>query len=150
MRLTVSESGDIDVLNTKLKQGATKTISRAIFLVMNYMETAAKKNLNEGVYQTATPGSPFKRTRKAQQSIVGQMQSSQSARVYMGVNYGKYIEEGTGIYNGRKPYWTTFGGILDYPIFYKGMKARPFWAPAIKETKSNLPDLLAKAAKDTL
>jgi hypothetical protein len=148
MKLDVDTKGDILVVK-RLQTGSKKVVKRAVFLVMNKMETLAKQNINLAVYST-TAGK-YKRSGKAQQSIIGQQTSDTSARVYGGVNYLKYIEEGTGIYHepdARKPYFTTFGGLLQNPIYYKGMKARPFWAPAIKETRNETPSLIKKAVQD--
>jgi hypothetical protein len=144
------DDGKIHLLTKKLKTGASKITDRAVFLTMNKMETLAKQNIRKSIYRTTPPGKPFKRTRKAVQSITGDQSSSTSARVFMGVDYGKYLEKGTGIYAGHRPYFTTFGGILPHPIKYKGMKARPFWVPAIEETREAIPSLLKKAVKESL
>lgn len=147
MNLSISQSGNIEAFKNKLNNGGAKITQKAVFLTMNFMETQAKKNISKSIYRS--PKSPiYSRSGKAQQSIIGQMLSINSAKVYMGVNYGKYLEEGTGIYNGRKPYFTTFGGLLKNPILYKGMKARPFWKPSIKETKQEIPKILTKVAKE--
>ena len=146
MYLGLDLKGNVEITK-KLNTGANSLAKRAIFLVINKMETLAKQNISASVY-SSTPSEVYTRSGKAQQSIIGQQSSDLSGRVYMGVNYGKYLEGGTGIYAGNNPYWTSFGGLLDHPIYYQGMEARPFWAPAIKETKQNIPVLLKKAAND--
>jgi HK97 gp10 family phage protein len=147
--LTIDEKGAVQTLGNytkRLEKAGKVATQRAVFLTMNYMETQAKKNINKAIYQS--PAGKYTRSGKAQQSIIGQMLSTNSARVYMGVNYGKYLEEGTGVYNGRKPYFTTFGGLLPNPIFYKGMKPRPFWVPSVKETKKEIPKIFEKVIKE--
>ena len=143
MELSLSTTGFIEA-SKRLKDGARGAISKAVFRVANVMETTAKKNIRDSVYASTKPGKPFSRSGKAQQSITVAKLDDLQSRVYMGVKYGQYLEFGTGIYRGRKPYWTTFGGQLTRPIFYKGMKARPFWMPAVNETKRQIPEILKK------
>lgn len=133
-----------DILVKKLSKGATNAISKAVFLVGNFFETKAKENINKSVYQSSA-STWYKRTGKAQQSIVMQQLSSEKAKVFMGVKYGKYLEEGTGIYAGHRPFFTTFGGQLKRAVKYKGMRARPFWKPAISETRKEVKNLAQKA-----
>lgn len=133
----------------KLKKGAQPLLGTVITRIATFMERTAKENLRTSVYSTPAPRKPFRRSGKARQSIIRAVLGTLTQRVYMGVKYGKYLEEGTGIYHtpgARKPYWTTFGGILDKPVKYKGMKARPFWAPAIKKTRENVPRIMQEEA----
>jgi HK97 gp10 family phage protein len=126
----------------RFKTGARVAISGAVFRVANVMEITAKKNIRNSVYASPKPSAPFSRSGKAQQSITVAKLDDLQSKVYMGVNYGQYLEYGTGIYRGRKPYWTTFGAQIPRAILYKGMKARPFWMPAIEETKKQIPSIL--------
>jgi len=148
MQLSIDTTGFIET-SKRLKVGALPALSRAVFKVANKMETTAKRNLQTSVYASPKPKSPFSRTGKALQSISVEQVDPLQSRVRAGVNYAKYLETGTGIYNGRQPYWTTFGGILPRPIFYKGMRARPFWKPAIETTQRAIPAIL-KAEIDKL
>jgi HK97 gp10 family phage protein len=142
MELELSTTGFIEA-SKRLKVGARPAIAKAVFRVANVMETTAKKNLQKSVY--ASPKSTwYSRTGKAQQSITIAKLDDLQSRVYMGVKYGQYLERGTGIYAGRKPFWTTFGGQLDRPIKYKGMRSRPFWMPAVEATKKQIPEILQK------
>jgi len=143
MQLELSTTGFIEA-SKRLKVGARGAISKAVFRVANVMETTAKKNLQKSVYASPKPSAPFSRSGKAQQSITVAKLDDLQSRVYMGVKYGQYLERGTGIYAGRKPYWTTFGGQIDRPILYKGMRARPFWMPAVEATKKQIPEILQK------
>lgn len=131
-------------VSKRFKKGARSGISRAVFLIANKLETKAKENIKQSVYSSSKPPAPFKRTGKAQQSITVAKLDDLRSKVYMGVKYGQYLEHGTGIYRGRKPYWTTFGGQIPRPILYKGMRARPFWKPAIDETKKLVNDIINK------
>jgi len=141
MELSLSTSGFVEA-SKRLKIGARGAIAKAVFKVANKMETTAKKNIQKSVYASPKPGKPFRRFGKAQQSITISKLDDLQSRVYMGVNYGQYLEYGTGIYRGRKPYWTTFGGQLENPVFYKGMKPRAFWIPAVETTKKQIPEIL--------
>jgi HK97 gp10 family phage protein len=113
-----------------------KLQSNIVLKVGNFFETKAKKNLRKSVYES--PITWYTRSGKAQQSIVYTPLGKNKAKVFMGVNYGKYLEYGTGIYHTpspRKPWLTTqipqSKGKL---IYMRGMRARPFWRPTIKET----------------
>lgn len=128
----------------KLKEGSESITARVITRTATFMERTAKSNIRESVY--STPKSKFyKRTGKARQSIMRSPVSAMAQRVYMGVNYGKFIEEGTGEPEGRKAWWTRLSNITGKPsdskqaIKMKGMKARPFWSPAIKTTQETVP-----------
>jgi HK97 gp10 family phage protein len=123
-----------------LEEGAGDILSNVITRVATFMERTAKLNIRQSVY--SSPRGLYNRTGKARQSIIRGVVSDTQQRVYMGVNYGIYLEKGTGIYNGRKPFYTTFGGLLDNPIKYKGMKARPFWKPAVDETRKNVSRII--------
>ena len=135
--IKVTDTGFIELqkkLDTPLKGRLSDFVRRA----GNEMETTAKKNINASVYQSEV--SPFyDRTGKAQQSIVMEMQSTLTARVFMGVDYGKYLEYGTGIYHtpdARTPWFTSkIPGTNGKTVYIKGMKARPFWHPAIDSTR---------------
>lgn len=126
-------------------------ISDIVFKVGNHMETAAKKNIQESVYRS--PQSSFySRTGNAQQSISLGRLGPNSVKVFMGASYGKYLEFGTGIYHtpdARTPWKTTkipgSGGKL---IYMRGMKARPFWRPAIKDTTEKIESIVLKIIKE--
>ena len=115
-------------------------INATLFRVGNYMETQAKTNIKKSVYSNKI-GNFYKFSGKALQSIIFPGVQNKQSKVFVGVKYAKYLETGTGIYNGRKPFWTTFGSQLDRPILYKGMKARPFWNLAIESTKKEIPKI---------
>lgn len=127
--------------DSTLKVLAQELTHNVVTRIATFMERAAKKNIRESVYKSA-PSKWYRRSGKSRQSIMRSPISNTSQRVFMGVKYGTYLENGTGIYNGRKPFWTTFGGQLEKPIKYKGMKARPFWKPAITETRKNVQRIM--------
>jgi HK97 gp10 family phage protein len=58
-----------------------------------------------------------------------------TAEVTVGVHYAIFVEFGTGIYavegNGRKTPWVYYSDKLKRFVFTRGMKASPFWMPAI-------------------
>jgi HK97 gp10 family phage protein len=141
MQLQLTTNGFVET-SKRFKLGARPAISKAVFRVANLMETTAKKNIKKSVYSSPKPSAPFSRSGKAQQSITVAKLDDLQSKVFMGVEYGQFLEYGTGIYRGRKPYWTTFGGQIDRPILYKGMKARPFWIPAVESTKKQIPEIL--------
>jgi HK97 gp10 family phage protein len=147
INININNSAFISTSNN-LKKGANPLITRVITRVATYMEREAKKNLLTVI--SATPAGEYRRTGKSRQSIMRAPTGKLQQRVFMGVDYGKYIEEGTGIYIGRKPWYTSFGGLLDHPIYYKGMPARPFWKPAIEATKQNIPRIIREESKKQL
>ncbi|WP_397537872.1 HK97-gp10 family putative phage morphogenesis protein [Rummeliibacillus pycnus] len=59
-----------------------------------------------------------------------------TALISVGADYGIYIEYGTGIYatngNGRKDGWVFYDERYGEFVFTKGMKAHPYWFPAIE------------------
>ena len=127
-----------------LNAGVRKEVNLGVWRVVTHIQNEAKKNVNKELKNSKAPGSPFRRTGKLQQSITGVMEMFAAGRVYVGANYGRYFEEGTGIYNKRSPYWTTFGGILDRPIFYQGMKARPFFKPAVEDGRNQAQAIITR------
>lgn len=147
---------DIDIDNKgftqirkKLQNGATAPLSSAITRIATFMERTAKEKLQKSVYASAE-SKWYTRTGKARQSITRSQVAPLTQKVYMGVNYGKYLESGTGAYNGRSAFWTTFGGRLEEAVLYKGMKKRPFWKPAIKETRKNVKRILKEEVEKSL
>ena len=142
LSLSVNEQAWIKTARM-LKEGSASTTARVITRLATLMERTAKTNIQTSVY--ASPVKEYKRTGKARQSIVRSEISSMSQRVYVGVNYGKYLEEGTGEPAGHKAWWTRLSNITGKPsdsnrvVKIKGMKARPFWKPAIETTKDNVP-----------
>jgi len=106
----------------------------------NVMETTAKQNISRSVY--STPSSPhYRRTGYAQQSIVFSYRGDKG-QVTMGAEYGKYLEQGTGVYIGRRPWYTSQIPGSDGVVYIRGMKKRPFWKPAENETKRRAPDIV--------
>lgn len=134
-----------------LKAGAKSPTAEAVLKVANFFETRAKENINESVY--ASPQSPFYgRSGKAKQSIIASKKDDLTYRVFMGVNYGKYLEEGTGIYAGHKSWQLTkaFGRKLETPITINGMKPRPFWKPTEEQTRKEAPIIIKKVIQKYL
>lgn len=142
MQLELSKFGFIEA-SKRLKVGARAALGKAVFRVANAMETTAKINIKQSVY-SSEKSFWYKRTGKAQQSIAVAKLDDLQSRVFMGASYGQFLERGTGIYAGRKAFWTTFGGQLDRPIKFSGMRKRPFWIPAIESTKKQIPEILEK------
>ena len=132
--IKVTDTGFIE-LQKKLDKPLKGRLSDFVRRAGNEMETTAKKNINVSVYQSEV--SPFyDRSGKAQQSIVMEMQSTLTARVFMGVDYGKYLEYGTGIHHTPDARTPWRGNIPTVGWrWIKGMKARPFWHPAIDSTR---------------
>jgi hypothetical protein len=96
---------------------------------------------------SSTASAYYTRSGKAQQSIIFRPISSKEGKVYMGVNYGQYLEHGTGIYHTpdkRTPWFTGKIPGTNGVVYIKGMKPRPFWNPAIKETKREIKNLASK------
>lgn len=60
-----------------------------------------------------------------------------SAKIIVGAHYGVYVEYGTGIYavegNGRKTPWVYWSDKLNRWVYTRGMKAQPYWTPAIEQ-----------------
>jgi len=149
LELTLNKQVWIKTSRT-LKEGSTSVTARVITRLATFMERTAKTNIRASVY--ASPKRVYKRTGKARQSIIRSKVSPTAQRVYMGVNYGVYLEEGTGIFNGRTAWWTRLSNITGQAddakkvIRIQGMKARPFWKPAIKATEENTPRIWAEEA----
>jgi hypothetical protein len=119
---------------------AKQTPAKLINQISTFMERTAKKEARTLIY--GTPSGEYTRTGKLAQSIAKQKQSKLKHKVFVGVNYGVYNETGTGIYNGRTAWKTSFGYLLDHPIWYKGMKARPYWSTAIKKTRKEAKKII--------
>lgn len=68
------------------------------------------------------------------------LQGGLTAKVSVGVEYAIYVEFGTGIYavegNGRSTPWTYYSDKLGRFVTTKGMRAQPFWEPAIDAGRS--------------
>lgn len=68
-------------------------------------------------------------------SIEMKMLGKHNAVVTVGVHYVIYVEYGTGIYaqngNGRQTAWTYFSTKLGRYVTTEGMRAQPFWGPAV-------------------
>ena len=130
-------------LRELLNTGVKKELNHSIFRVVSAAQQDMKVEVNKSIYLTKGPGKPFRRTRKLAQSITAQMLMYAAGRVFVGVNYGKYVEEGTGIYGfKKKAFWTTFGGILDRPILYQGMAPRPFIKPVVDRYENTAADMI--------
>ena len=145
--ITVTSEGIASKTSAQIGRDTKRVISNVLTRLATFMERTAKKNIQASVYSTQAPKG-FNRTGKARQSIARAQINPLAQRVYMGVKYGKYLETGTGIYNGRRPYWTTFGGQIERPILYKGMRARPFWKPAVKSTIKEINEAFKKEEKN--
>jgi hypothetical protein len=140
--ITVQTQGFIE-LKTKLSKPLQPKIKAVVQRLVLFMERQARRNITESVYNRAVP---WRRTGKARQSIIGKMIGSTSGRVYMGVNYGSFIEFGTrprtittpkrSLSNGQ----VFFGKTVNHP----GTKAYPFWRPAIKSTEQEAKKELKK------
>ncbi|MFJ7647715.1 HK97-gp10 family putative phage morphogenesis protein [Lysinibacillus sp. NPDC097279] len=68
-------------------------------------------------------------------SIKMEMLGKYNAVVTVGVHYAIYVEYGTGIYaengNGRRTPWTYYSLKLGRYVTTEGMRAQPFWGPAV-------------------
>ncbi|MFJ8515331.1 HK97-gp10 family putative phage morphogenesis protein [Lysinibacillus xylanilyticus] len=68
-------------------------------------------------------------------SIEMKMIGKYNAEVTVGAGYAIWVEFGTGIYaengKGRKTSWTYFSTKLGRYVTTDGMKAQPFWGPAV-------------------
>jgi len=135
MNINISTKGFVEAINI-LRQGVIKPARDIIMQIANQIETKAKRNFNVKPFSDL-----YTRTGKLQQSIINDQIDDQGLvrRVFVGVMYGHFIEEGTGIYAGKKPW---FGKIprLGYRKI-KGMKPYPFFGPAIEDTKGDIPDI---------
>lgn len=161
--ISVKLDGYIEVMKmfNDLKQ--SQIASRVVKLTANFLETTAKKNLKTVVYSRFVP---WKRTKKLQQSVVNQVINENSSRVYVGVDYGHFVEEGTKPHiirprPGKKflaiPLWGAKSSLktqkvtrkISKFIFVKqvnhpGTKPYPFFAPAIESTKTEIPFIWQK------
>lgn len=65
------------------------------------------------------------------------MDGGLKAKVTVDSEYAIFIEYGTGIYavngDGRKDGWVYYSDALGEYVFTRGMKAQPFWMPALKQ-----------------
>lgn len=71
-----------------------------------------------------------------------------SAEIIVGAEYGIYVEYGTGIYalegNGRKTPWVYWSEKLGRYVYTRGMKAQPYWTPAIEAGSKHFERKLKK------
>lgn len=142
--IDVKTEGIIEITR-KMMAGVSTPLERTVAKTANFLETKAKRTIRSVVY--STPKGWYNRTGKALQSIVAVKQNKLAWQVKVGVIYGYYLETGTGVYHKpdkHKPFWTTFGGVLPKSIYYRGMPARPFWHPSVKETRKQAPQILQK------
>lgn len=150
--ISLNEKGGQKII-AKYSKGVSAPISRAVMRLTLFMERTARDNITKSVYQRSVP---WVRSGKARQSIVGKQESPLSGRVTMGVKYGKFIEFGT------KPHVITARGrslvakiggkkvFLGKRVNHPGSKAYPFWNPAIKATKKQVPIELKKQINQAL
>jgi len=117
-----------------------------------FFENQAKRNIKKMVYSQPTS---FPRTGEAMRSIQWKFTHTTGTTLkgttYMGVPYGRYLEEGTGIYHtpgSRTPWFTNFGGKLAHGFMYRGQKAKPFWEKTRKETVEKTPQFINKYLKE--
>jgi hypothetical protein len=125
MDITLNKT-QLNKINSKLNFIASDNlIEKVIFKVANRIETQAKTNISRLIFKQSTG--------KLLQSVSIQKINKLSTKVLVGAKYGLYVNRGTGIFIGRKPWLTSFGGVLENPVWIKGMKPRPYWTDAIKK-----------------
>jgi HK97 gp10 family phage protein len=127
----------------------SKKVKEIVVKTANFFETTAKEQLRKVVYKKSVP---WTRTGKAQQSIVMRVKSNNEAQVYMGVNYGKFIEYGTKphVIQGKPILSWKVGGQRFFArrVNHPGTKPRPFWRPTIKLTKGKIPEIVSSIWKN--
>ena len=64
------------------------------------------------------------------------LDNGNAAMITVDADYAIYIEYGTGVYatggNGRKDGWVYYSEKYGEFVFTKGMRAQPFWIPALE------------------
>jgi HK97 gp10 family phage protein len=149
MQIDIQEEGFIK-LTSKLKKGTRESVARGITRVTQFMERETRRNITESVYNRSVP---WRRSGKARQSIVGQSVDDMTGKVFVGVNYARFIEYGTRPHQIRAKNarvlagdGRVFGRVVNHP----GSKAYPFWRPAVKTTQTEAPKIMQKEIRKDL
>ena len=130
-RIVVSHVGEY-------RQALEQTIDRAAEIIRGMMESNAKQEITEAVYDT--PETWYRRTGLLRNSITAQTaKDGDDTCVVVGtnVNYAPYVELGTGIYATggsrahRLPWWYMGSDGQMHRTF--GTAARPYLRPAVED-----------------
>lgn len=113
--------------------------NKVIFKIANRLETQTKLNISKLIFK--------KSTGKLLQSVSIKQKNKLEAQVLVGAKYGLFVNRGTGIFIGRKPWITNFGGVLPHAIRMKGFKPRPFWDEAVKKVKEESKTIISTTIK---
>ena len=105
------------------------------------MKAAITNSVNK--IQSNVRGKAAHRTGTLQRSIQTQVDYPQG-EVSVGEKYGKFLEEGTGIYVGHSKWKGNIPGVGVRWI--KGMKARPFFKPGVEEAAPYIEEQFTKVA----
>lgn len=144
-RTIASLRGTSRALKTRMRAAANEA---GVIVV-----AAARGNILPGGTPSATQ--PRNRTGNLQRSIGYEVSARGSNRAVLRYTtritvsrtapYGKYVEEGTGLYGPRHaPFQTRHGGGL---YMHPGMRARPYLAPALDESSTLVRAAYRRAVK---
>lgn len=129
-----------------LNKDLTRPISQAVTVVAAFMQNQAKVNLRQVIYSRSVP---WRRTGKLQQSVTVDSVDNLSKRVFVGVDYGKFVEKGTRphIIRPRRGKFLSFMNRDNKRIFAKevhhpGTKPYPFFIPAVVKTRQEMPEIV--------
>lgn len=135
-----------------LKKGITKPVENIIQSASTLMRNEATKNLKKVVYNRAVT---WKRTKDLLQSITIEKKSKLLHKVYVGMPYGIFVENGTNPHliqpkKGKKFLAFLIGGkmIFARSVNHPGSKAYPFWKPAKITLSQKLPEIINKNIED--
>lgn len=132
-------------INKRLdKTRVNDRLAKGVFLVASTLEGNVKRKLQQVIYSRRVP---WKRTGGLQQSVSVNKLSPLTSQVTVGKKYGKFVEQGRRGFsvnpNTAIPIKFKDGGVR----FFRSVKAakkRPFWRPALAETKKQMPSILQR------
>ena len=138
----------VKAISDFLKQGVKKPAEDIIKNSSTLMKNEATKNLKQVVYNRSVP---WERTRDLLQSITIDKKSNLYHRVYVGMPYGIFVENGTKphIIRPTKGKFLAFsaGGKMVFArsVNHPGSKPYPFWKPAENTLQQKLPEIINQA-----
>jgi len=138
----------VKAISDFLKQGVKKPAQDIIKNSSTLMKNEATKNLKQVVYNRSVP---WERTRDLLQSITIDKKSNLYHRVYVGMPYGIFVENGTKPHTIKatkaKVLAFSVGGKMVFAssVNHPGSKPYPFWKPAGETLIKKMPSIVEQA-----
>ncbi|CDQ22572.1 HK97-gp10 family putative phage morphogenesis protein [Halobacillus karajensis] len=138
MRNGVVQRGDKGLMRAinKFEKGIAREVKRVIRETAELIATQAKAD------------APFDEGNLRRSIDVEYSATGYSAKITVGAEYGIYLEFGTGIYavkgNGRKTPWVYWSPKLGRWVYTRGIKAQPYFFPAVDRAKRHFANEMNK------